>query len=161
MEFITNGALGCTCSLIPDSLCAVNKTMGETFMKFAKRSKGLLGIFQHYGAYQRWSRTTSGRALYYEVALEMNVLLDDPDELQQSHIEKRKATVLKIVSTIQNFTIPWRVPDKNRQYSLASGSPVSIDVENDVLDAEDLGQSLKEEFINQFKVGLKYHFFVL
>ena len=91
----------------------------------------------------------------------MNAFLDDPDELQQSHIEKRKATVLKVVSTIQNFTIPWRVPDKNRYYSLASGSPVSIDVENDVLNAEDLGQSLKEEFINQFKVGLKYHFFVL
>ena len=45
MEFITNGALGCTCSFIPDSLRAVNKTMGETFMKFAKGSKGLLGIF--------------------------------------------------------------------------------------------------------------------
>lgn len=76
MEFIDNGTLGCACSLIPDSLCAVDKTMEETFMKFAKRSGGLLGIFDQYGAYQRWCRTTSVRARYYKEALEMRVEFD-------------------------------------------------------------------------------------
>ena len=52
MELIDNGALGCGRSLIPDSLCAVDKTMEEIFMKFAKGSRGLLGIFDQYGAYQ-------------------------------------------------------------------------------------------------------------
>ena len=42
---------------------------------------------------------------------------------------------------------------------MASGSPVSTDAENDVLGAEDLGRSLKEEFINRFEVGSKFHFF--
>ena len=55
MEFIDN------VDNIPDSLCAVDKTMEETFMKFAKGSGGLLGIFKQYGAYQRWCRTTSER----------------------------------------------------------------------------------------------------
>ena len=54
MEFIDNDTLGCARSLIPDSLCAVNKTMEETFMRFAKGSGGLLGIFEQYGAYQLW-----------------------------------------------------------------------------------------------------------
>ena len=96
-------------------------------------------------------------------------LLEDPDvskehrhrELHQSQIKKSEATVLKVASAIQSFTNPWRVPDKNRLYSLASGSQVSLDVENDELGAEDLGRSLKEEFINRFKVGSKFHCFDL
>ena len=35
MEFIDNGALGFACSLIPHLLCAVHKTIEETFLKFA------------------------------------------------------------------------------------------------------------------------------
>ena len=167
MEFINNGALGCARSLIPDSLYAVDKTMEEIFMKFAKGSGGLLGIFDQYGAYQCWCQTTSERARYYEEALEMCGWLDDSDvpkegrhrELHQSHIKKSEAAVLKVVSPIQNFANPWRVADKNRLHSLASGSPVSIDVENDVLGAEYLGRSLKEEFINRFNVGSKFNFF--
>ena len=80
-------------------------------------------------------------------------LLDESDireegrhwELHQSHIKKNEAAVLKVISTIQSFLSSWRVSDKNRLYSLAPELPVSIDVENDVLGAEDLGQSIKEE----------------
>ena len=68
---------------------------------------------------------------------------------------------MKVVSAIQSFVNPWRVADKNRLYSLASGSAVSIDVEIDVLGAKILGQSLKNEFINRFKVGSKFNFFDL
>ena len=52
---------------------------------------------------------------------------------------------MKVISTIQSFLSSWRVSDKNRLYSLAPELPVSIDVENDILGAEDLGQSIKEE----------------
>ena len=71
LELIDNGALGVARSLIPGSLSAVDKTMEETFMKFAKGSGGLLGIFEKYGAYQRWCRTTSARAELFEKTLEM------------------------------------------------------------------------------------------
>ena len=39
-ELLQNGGIAVARSLIPGSLSAVDKTMGETFMKFAK-SKGL------------------------------------------------------------------------------------------------------------------------
>ena len=154
------------CSLISDSLCAVDRTIVETFMKFQKRSGGLLGIFEQYSAYQRWCQTTFERAGYYEEARELCGLLDDLDvpkedrhqELHQSLIKESEAATLKVVSATQSFTNPWRVPDKNRLHSLTSEPPVSIDVENDVLGAEDLGRSLKEQFINRFKVGSKFHF---
>ena len=35
LQLIDNGVLGCARSLIPDSLRAIDKTMEETFMKFA------------------------------------------------------------------------------------------------------------------------------
>lgn len=38
MDLLNKGAIGVARSLIPGSLCAVDKTMEETFMKFAKSS---------------------------------------------------------------------------------------------------------------------------
>lgn len=38
MELIDSGVIAVARSLIPGSLCAVDKTMEETFMKFAKSS---------------------------------------------------------------------------------------------------------------------------
>ena len=87
------------------------------------------------------------------------VLINAGVEQHLRGIKKSEAAALKVVSAIQNFTNRWRVPDKSRLYSLASASPVSIDVENDVLGAEDLGRSLKEEFSNRFKVRSKFQFF--
>jgi len=37
-DLIRKGAIAVTCSLISGSRCAVDKTMEETFMKFAKSS---------------------------------------------------------------------------------------------------------------------------
>ena len=89
------------------------------------------------------------------------VLINAGVEQHLRGIKKSEAAALKVVSAIQNFTNRWRVPDKSRLYSLASASPVSIDVENDVLGAEDLGRSLKEENSksNRFKVCSKFQFF--
>ena len=87
------------------------------------------------------------------------VLINAGVEQHLRGIKKSEAAALKVVSAIQNFTNRWRVPDKSRLYSLASASPVSIDVENGVLGAEDLGRSLKEEFSNRFKVRSKFQFF--
>ena len=87
------------------------------------------------------------------------VLINAGVEQHLRGIKKSEAAALKVVSAIQNFTNRWRVPDESRLYSLASASPVSIDVENDVLGAEDLGRSLKEEFSNRFKVRSKFQFF--
>ena len=47
----------------------------------------------------------------------------------------------------RNFTNPFSILDKDHLYSLASGVPVSIEVEIDVLRAEALGKEAKEAFI--------------
>ncbi|KAI4813894.1 hypothetical protein KUCAC02_003115 [Chaenocephalus aceratus] len=70
--------------------------MEETFMRFAKTSGGLLGLFNNCGAYQKWCRTTSARAQLYELTLEMCGMIDDPEmpkagkhrELEPAQIKK-------------------------------------------------------------------------
>ena len=45
MSLLDNGAIGVARSLIPGFLSAVDKTMEETFMKFAKSSVEILASF--------------------------------------------------------------------------------------------------------------------
>ncbi|KAM3609703.1 uncharacterized protein V6R79_018889 [Siganus canaliculatus] len=121
--------------------------MEETFMKFAKSSGGLLGLFNMLGAYQKWCRTTSARAQLHELTLEMCGMIDDPDcpkrgkhrELDPAQIRKYEEAVKRVILTINGFTNPCKIPDKNRLYSLASGAPVDPEVEVDVLQAEAAG----------------------
>ena len=65
-ELLEKGGIAVTRSLIPGTLCAVDKTMEETFMKFSKSVGGLKCIFNAYEAYDKWCRTTSSRTHYFE-----------------------------------------------------------------------------------------------
>ena len=56
-ELLQKGGIAVARSLLPGSLCAVDKTMDETFMKFSKSAGGFKGIFNMYGAYEKWCRT--------------------------------------------------------------------------------------------------------
>lgn len=108
-----------------------------------------------FGAYQRWCRTTSTRAQYFEKMLDMCGLIDDPDcpkagkhrELERAEIKKSEAAVQRTISAICNFTNPFSLVDKDHLYSLASGAPASLEVELDVLNAEAAGKEAKEAFI--------------
>lgn len=85
-----------------------------------------------FGAYQRWCRTTSTRAQYFEKMLEMCGLIDDPDcpkagkhrELERAEIKKSEQAVKRTMSAICNFTNPFSLVDKDHLYSLASGARV-------------------------------------
>ncbi|XP_072029165.1 uncharacterized protein [Amphiura filiformis] len=108
-----------------------------------------------FGAYQRWCRTTSTRAQYFEKMLEMCGLIDDPDcpkagkhrELERAEIKKSEDAVQRTITAIRNFVNPFSLVDKDRLYILASGAPVSPEVEFDVLRAEAVGKEAKEAFI--------------
>lgn len=101
-----------------------------------------------FGAYQRWCRTTSTRAQYFEKMLEMCGLIDDPDcrkagkhrELEKAEIKKSEDAVKRTIAAIRNFTNPFSIVDKDHLYSLASGAPASSEVEFDVLRAEAAGK---------------------
>ena len=72
---------------------------------------GLLGIFENYGAYQRYVRTTSSRAKLFE---EMCGMTDDPEcpksgknrDLEASQIKLSEYDVTKIMEAISHFTNP-------------------------------------------------------
>lgn len=116
---------------------------------------GFVGLFSMFGAYQRWCRTTSTRAQYFEKMLEMCGLIDDPDcpkagkhrELEKAEIKKSEEAVQRTISAIRNFTNPFTLTDKDNLYCLASGAPVSPEVELDVFRAEAAGKQAKEAFI--------------
>ena len=108
-----------------------------------------------FGAYQRWCRTTSTWAQYFEKMLEMCGLIDDSDcpkarkhcELEKAEINKSEDAVKRTITAIRNFTNPFSIVDKDHLYSLASGAPASSEVELDVLRAETAGKEAKETFI--------------
>lgn len=116
---------------------------------------GFVGLFSMFGAYQRWCRTTSTRAQYYEKMLEMCGLIDDTDcpkagkhrELERAEIQKSEEAVQRTITAILSFTNPFSIDDKERLYNLASGAPVSPEVEADILEAEAVGKAAKEAFI--------------
>lgn len=73
------GGISVARSLLPGALSAVDKTMEQTFMKFAKSVGGFSSTFCMFGAYERWCRTTSTRAQYHKKLLGMCGLINDPD----------------------------------------------------------------------------------
>ena len=76
--------------------------------------------------------------------LEICGLINDPElpkagkhwELEKSEIKKSEAAVQHAISSICNFSNPFTLADKDHLYSIASGAPVSAEVEQDVLMAE-------------------------
>ena len=85
-----------------------------------------------FGAYQRWCRTTSTRAQYFEKMLDMCGLIDDSDcpkagkhrELERAEIKKSEDAVQRTMSAVRNFTNPFSIPDKDHLYSLIVSSNV-------------------------------------
>ena len=99
--------------------------MEETFMKSAKGTGGLRGLFDNYMSFQRWCRTISERAKLHEKMLEMCGKADTHREekhsdLQAANIKKSKKAVTQVIAAICCFTNPWRTKNKDRLYSLAS-----------------------------------------
>ena len=68
-------------------------------------------------------------------------------ELERAEIKKSEDAVQRTSSAIRNFTNPFSLVDKPGIWHLASGAPVSSDVELDVLRAEAAGKEAKELFI--------------
>ena len=82
---------------------------------------GFVGLFSMFGAYQRWCRTTSAQAQYFEKMLEMCGLIDDPDcpksgkhrELERAEIQKSEKAVQRTISPICNFTNTFSLLDND------------------------------------------------
>ena len=127
-------------------------------------SGGFSGLYSQFGAYQKWCRTTSARAQFYERTLEMVDLITDPDnprtgrhrELEKAEITKSEQAVLRVIDAVKNFTDPFTIAAKDRLYCLASGAPVPPDAEADVLRAETVGKAAKSDFIRGLQNGEEF-----
>ena len=119
---------------------------------------GLLGIFENYGAYQRWVRTISPRAKLFKEMIEMCDMIDDPEcqkfgkhcDFEVSQIKNSECAITNVMGAISHFTNPWKIPDKERLYCLSSGAPIPQEIEVDILHADELGKTLKS---NSYKNG--------
>ena len=95
-------------------------------------------------------------------------LITDPDnprsgrhrELEKAEISKSEQAVVRVIDgAVKNFTNPFMIADKERLYCLASGAPVPLDVETDVLQAEATGKDAKGDFVDVLKNGEAGSFF--
>ena len=86
-------------------------------------------------------------------------LVDDPEcprarrhrELETAEVKKYEDAVQRVMSAVKNFTNPFAIADKERLYSLASGAPVPLEVEVDVLRAEAVGRAAKADFVRRLE----------
>ena len=83
-ELLKLGAISVARTFIPGNMCAVDKTIEETFMRHAKsqagpsgQGAGVLGLLNNYEAYRRWARTAHERSRYVEVMLQMANMSED------------------------------------------------------------------------------------
>ena len=53
------------------------------------------------------------------------------------------------MEAISHFTNPWKIPDKERLYCLSSGALIPLEIEADILLADELGKTLKSTFIQE------------
>ena len=93
---------------------------------------GLHGIFENFATYKHWIRTTSARAKLFKKMLDVCGMINDPQcpaagkhrDLDATQVRKSGRAVQNFMTAISHFTNPWRTPNKEKLFSLASGAPV-------------------------------------
>ena len=129
--------------------------MEETFMKQSKShggasGKGLSGITRNYEAYQRWVRTTHGRAKYLAATLSVADMANDSHthhkDLSKTWIKKGQTYVDRTVEAFQNFANPFSNQNESI-FNVSSGASVPPDIESDLLTAEAKGKAARERFV--------------
>ena len=94
-------------------------------------------------------------------------IIDDTDrpkagrhrELEKAEIKKDEEAVQRVMAVVRYFTNPFTIADHERLFSIASGAPVPLEVEKDVLHAEAVGMTAKTEFLRRLQSGGPATFF--
>ena len=107
---LTKGAISVVCPLIPGVLSAVDKTMEETFMRFAKSPGGLSGLFNMFESYQRFCCITSMHVQFFENMLEqcdlINALIVPKlDDIKNSRQERSGTVRPQSSKQLSPFTV--------------------------------------------------------
>ena len=70
-------------------------------------------------------------------------------DLNPAEIKRSEAHVNACTSAIDGFINPFTIEDKTALYNITSGAKIPEDVERDILQAENLGRTQKEAFIEE------------
>ena len=161
VDLLRRGAISVARSFVSGNRCDVDKTMEETFMKHTKSKggaggsgAGVSGLLSNYNTYQRWVRTTHERSQFVNATLNFVGMGDTTDgmkhrDLRPTEIKRSEKFVSKAEATIRSFTNPFDVRNKESLIIISSGAVARPDISRDVLNAEEIGKSAKEDFISQ------------
>ncbi len=155
-NLLEGGAFSVARSMIPGNRCPVDKTIEETFMKYAKShggaggcGAGLTGLVNNYDTYQKWVRTTHERSKFVEATFSMADMLSESNgnrkhkDLRPTEVMKSEMRVQKTIDAINSFMNPFDVPDKEKLHSISSGAAAPTEIMGDVLRAEHAGTEAK------------------
>ena len=113
-------------------------------------------MMHDYEAYQRRLRTTSARASLHQKLLESCGLADPANdtsggkhhETSPAEIKRNEQCVQRVSKAFDGFLDPFDITDQAHLYNIASGAPVSKEVEEDVLKTNKSGRNAKAAFIH-------------
>ena len=63
------------------------------------------------------------------------------------------------MQAFDSLSNPWRMPIKERLYSIASGAPVPLEMEDEILGASRIGAQRKHEFVEKRLRSSQENFF--
>ena len=157
-DLLRLGAISVARSHIPGNLCAVDKTIEETFMRHAKsrgtgtRGAGVSGLLQNYEAYRRWARTAHERSRYVDVMLQTADMTEEGRgnfhrDVRPSMMKRSEKETTRVVEAFQSYMNPFNVEMDDKLYCISSGAPAPPEVETAIMKAETVGKSAKDTFV--------------
>ena len=118
-------------------------------------STGISGLTQNHAAYQQWVRAMHEQCKYVDVMNKFTNMESHSSqykyqrELRPIEIKNDEETVSKTVEAVKSFVNPFTIEDKENLYNITSGVKVSKIIENDVINAEKIGEDQRIKFITE------------
>ena len=115
-ELLKLGTKSVARSFISANMCAVNKTVEETFLQHAKsqvgpggRVAGISGLLNNYEACRRWEHAAHKRSRYVEIMLQMENVSDDGNGRKRRDTRPSQVKQVKKQQLLQwkQFKISW------------------------------------------------------
>lgn len=151
-ELLQKGCFGIKRTDKPFSRQPIDLTLEQTInADAARRLTGVIHFTNSISARQRWSRSHSIRSslishVYEEAGLQK--AQDITADLARHQIEKNSAAVKKFMDTINQNINPFRNDlDKDVLYNIATGRAATDEISNFLLNVEESGSHLRENFI--------------
>jgi hypothetical protein len=138
---------------IPGTRNAVDITIEQTINRHAKSRGGIIGFSRNFAAYHRWCMTRHLRASYVEATYELAEMsttdVDRHKDNRQANKTASERDVQKVLTSIENFVNPFCVDNKDALYCISSGSPLEKESEQNILEANKIGQQAHTKFVNE------------